>query len=492
MATRGQKLAAAGGTALIAEPVLALAHQGAVGVIVGLALGAAAYAVADDVEHAVGKGRESLPTATKDHGKPSVAHRLFNGKSVRHGHDHQDAQASTAFADDDQLRAPRQKRTGTFLFSQVLEQFTPSLDRIYLGTLENGTMAFCRAEDLCHVALAGTTRGGKSSIIRMLASQLCSAGASVLILNPHHSRYIYDKKEDWTPFENSDESGRPYLLYPPMECRQYDIIEHYLRQVVEVKMPERQDRVANGYQAGRPFFLILDELPAIVKHVPGASGYLDELIRQGAKYNLFVISASQDFLVKTLKLDSGEARECYRTSYYVGGGAQTAKILLDTVVDQTTENTLGQGTVLLRNWQSVKRASVASVPLVDNDALYRLLGPSTYRPATLSKQDEDELVSYMVSGQGYEKRETPPAIPVAPRYHGHAAGRDAQWQRRAEREQRLRGASVAPVQAKSDERRIPAIEEVRAAFPDARPSKRDIQKRFDLTDYQAYKLYGQW
>lgn len=288
---------------------------------------------------------------------------------------------------EEELLAPRRKR-GMFLFSQVLSVFRPSLDRIYLGTLEDGTMLFCAASELCHVALAGTTRGGKSTIMRMLAAQLCYAGAGVLLLNPHHSRYLFDKKEDWTPFEGSDASGHPYLLYPPMDCRHYDVIEHYLRQIVEVKLTERKERVANGHPAGKPFFLILDELPDIVKHVSGATGYLDDLIRQGAKYNLFVISASQDFLVKTLKLESGEARECYRTAYYVGGGGQTAKILLDGPVEAAIENLLGAGTVLLRNFQVCKKATLASVPYVDNGALYTLLGPSTYQPEETKTRDE--------------------------------------------------------------------------------------------------------
>ena len=38
----GQKLAIAGAATLIAEPALALAHQGSLGVIVGLAAGAVA------------------------------------------------------------------------------------------------------------------------------------------------------------------------------------------------------------------------------------------------------------------------------------------------------------------------------------------------------------------------------------------------------------------------------------------------------------------
>ena len=39
------------------------------------------------------------------------------------------------------------------------------------------------------------------------------------------------------------------------------------------------------------------------------------------------------------------------------------------------------------------------------------------------------------------------------------------------------------------EQRIPTLQEVIDAFPDQLPSKRDIMKRFGITDHQAYKLY---
>lgn len=311
-----------------------------------------------------------------------------------------------------ELLAPRKKRSGVFLFSQVLEQFTPSLDKIYLGTLEDGRMMFCRAEDLCHVALAGSTRGGKTSVQRMLVAQLCAAGASVLILNPHYSRYILDKKEDWTPFEGTRKDGTPYLMYPPMECRDYDVIEHYLRQIAAVKLKQRLERFAHGEPVGRPYFLVLDELPDIVKHISGASGYLDDILRQGAKVGIFLICASQDFLVKTLKLEGGAVRECYRSAYYVGGDATTAKTLLDMPANEIDESILGKGTVMLRNWQVVPSSVVAYVPLVDNAALYRLLGPSTFVPDEQIEQDEeDDLVSYLLTPEKHTE-----ALPVQRRH----------------------------------------------------------------------------
>ncbi len=112
MATKGQKLLAAGTAALIAEPALALAHTGGVGAIVGLAVGAIAYVVVEDVERATGR-ELSLPTSKssewgqqgQDDAQPhkhSLAYRLFHGKSTRETimpDDQGEAEATNEYAD---------------------------------------------------------------------------------------------------------------------------------------------------------------------------------------------------------------------------------------------------------------------------------------------------------------------------------------------------------------------------------------------------------
>lgn len=394
----------------------------------------------------------------------------------------------------DDLAAPTFAPSGPFYFSQVLHMFTPTLSRIYLGTLATGEHIFIPAHELCHTALSGATRGGKDHLIRQLMSQLCKAGAKCYLLDPNYTRYDLEARdpqgracpEDWTPFD-------AWLKNDPRElipvARKYQVIEHYLKAAYEL-VNQRMEKRGYAESLGAPQFLFINEIPAIVDEVPGTATYLKKILREGAKLGVFMVNASQDFQVGTIfEGVGGGIRKCYRTAFDVGSDAATQRALGLPVVNEG----LGKGKVSLRCKDVL---DTVFVPYVDNEALYQLLGPSTYKSEPeMDWQAEDELVSYMVGGSSYEERETPPALPVtnaSTRYHSHATGRDAQWQRRAEREQRLRGASVAPVPAKSEERSIPTIEEVRAAFPGARPSKRDIQKRFDLTDYQAYKLYGQW
>jgi hypothetical protein len=257
-------------------------------------------------------------------------------------------------------------------------RFQPTLDRLLLGVLPDGTPIVCAAKDLCHVALAGATGGGKSSILRLLLAQLCKAGASVLLLNPHYTRFDREAEppEDWTPFE-------PYLVHDPMACRRYEVIEFYLKQIATELLPQRLEKYAHSEPLGKPYFLAIEELPAIVARVKHAPDYLAQIVREGRKVGIFLITVAQDFLVSTIAPGGGGAvRDCYRTAYYVGGDATTARILLDKPARQLPEAELGQGTVMLRSQRVplVKEAQLVLVPYVDNRALYRLLGPSTYVP----------------------------------------------------------------------------------------------------------------
>src|SRR5437763_1624775 len=94
---KGQKLAIAGTATLLAEPALALAHTGGLGVIVGLAVGAVTYWLVDELDQTDGEdlspSTETVEVPTKqtdDPGQPSLLYRMFNGKSIR-GDRHGDA-----------------------------------------------------------------------------------------------------------------------------------------------------------------------------------------------------------------------------------------------------------------------------------------------------------------------------------------------------------------------------------------------------------------
>ena len=403
------------------------------------------------------------------------------------------------------LRAP--SSSSFFTFSDVLRKgFVPSLEKIYLATLEDGADVFASSTQLCHVALAGATRGGKGHIKRSLMAQLAYAGAEIYLLDPKYTRWDLESvdptgrpcPEDWTPYDRFLQNDPTELI--PVR-KKYQVIGTYL-QAANVELDRRLERYGNSKPVGRPIFLFLDELPDIVDNIPDVQTVLKRILRLGAGVGMNVVCLSQDFLVKTLFPQSGggAVRDCYRTVLYVGGDATTANVLLDMPAREVPENELGKGRVMIR-CDVVRPAAKAKSPYVDNAALYHLLGPSTYtQPA---EEDEDQVAAYLVSP--LQPRETPQPRPyrvqkmperapeprVAPvarsKAHKVYAVEGSPY---ARKQARLDGLRAMPVSEQGD-RRIPALQEVKDTFLDQKPSKRDIQRRFRLTDYQAYELYKQ-
>src|SRR5712691_11135261 len=106
--SKAHKLMGAGAATLIAEPALAMAHQGGLGIIVGLVIGAVSYGIVDEVEQRTGgqlalPGRnQSLATEKAERrsdgkSKLNLAHRLLVGKSIREA----EAEASNDDTDDE-------------------------------------------------------------------------------------------------------------------------------------------------------------------------------------------------------------------------------------------------------------------------------------------------------------------------------------------------------------------------------------------------------
>lgn len=512
------KAATFGTTLVTAGVVDVAAHGGGYGLVIGAAVAGMAAYLSSDVYDGV---KQIIPLSTiQRHIQPAERQRdewtwqdrllgrhlsgdaKPNKRTVRAQEDEmeplQPKRPQYDFSGENELSAPMRKPQGVMLFSDTLKSFTPSLDKIYIGTLATGEMVFCKAEDLCHVALAGTTRAGKSSIMRMLLAQLCYTGTSVLVLNPHYSKYILDKKEDWTPFE-------PYLMHDPMECRKYDVIEHFLKQVATVLLPKRLDRFAVGQPVGKPYFLALDELPDIVKHIPDASSYLDDILRQGAKVGIFLICASQDFLVKTLKLEGGAVRECYRSAFYVGGDATTAKTLLDMPANQIDEAVLGTGTIMLRNWQVCKRSVLAYVPLVDNQVLYQLLGPSTYQQMSQRAEDDIRLEDMQPTNVPEPRNAAQFTTQEQPtRRRMATSGYDVNRQRKAQEtaiRREWHASAPKQTQVKQDAQQAIkqneqvsseieiSLQEAFRLWSSGNDSVRDLAKALSITTYQASKLY---
>lgn len=304
--------------------------------------------------------------------------------------------------DEEDIKTVPSRKSDVFRFSELLASgFVPSVRKIFVGRTMDGKDIFISAEDLCHVALAGKTGGGKGSLMRLLMVQLCYIGTKVLLLNPHYMRWVRAKDgkefdEDWTPFEgNHPRTGKPYLTKSPLDCADYPPIGERLEWAVKRLLQERKIEGREGDKLFKPYFIVLDEWPSVVDEIKTAPGHLAKLLREGRKYGVFVIVASQDFQVKTIGMEGGSVRKCLLTTYYTGGDSTTARELLNEPGLTVNENELGKGVVYLKCVGTKNKPVLVRVPFVDNESVYRLLGPSTFKKATkmpVVPVQEDEAI----------------------------------------------------------------------------------------------------
>ncbi len=250
---------------------------------------------------------------------------------------------------------------GTVDLSELVQTWRPSVDSITLAVGPGGVPYRVHARELCHVALAGATGGGKSNIMRLLLAQLTAAGAKVCLADPHFTPYDPESGDDWRPI------AQRLHMAPAVKAGD---IRHMLAWMATDELPQRLERRYKGQHVGAPLFLAIDELPSIVKDVPEAPEHLGRLLREARKVNIFIIGAAQDFLVKTIG-GAGAVRDCYRTAFYVGGDAQTARVLLD-VRGSVDDGQLGQGLAMLRS-KATPQAALVRVPYASNEAIYGLL-----------------------------------------------------------------------------------------------------------------------
>ncbi len=250
---------------------------------------------------------------------------------------------------------------GTVDLSELVQTWRPSVDSITLAVGPGGVPYRVHARELCHVALAGATGGGKSNIMRLLLAQLTAAGAKVVLADPHFTPYDPESGDDWRPI------AQRLHMAPALKAAD---IRHMLAWMATDELPQRLERRYKGQHVGAPLFLAIDELPSIVKDVPEAPEHLGRLLREARKVNIFIIGAAQDFLVKTIG-GAGAVRDCYRTAFYVGGDAQTARVLLD-VRGSVDDGQLGQGLALLRS-KATPQAALVRVPYASNESIYALL-----------------------------------------------------------------------------------------------------------------------
>jgi hypothetical protein len=236
----------------------------------------------------------------------------------------------------------------------------PTIDHILLAVDEHGQITVS-VPDLCHVALLGSTGGGKSNLLRLILPQLQKIGASVILADPHFAPIDPENGDDWRPIADR-------LIHAPAISG--DAIDQELSFMLD-ELARRLEKRNRNEPVGPPLFFAFDELPVICDLVRDATARLGKLLREGRKVQLLTIGASQSMLIKEIG-GSSTLRDQYRTAFYVGGDRKSAAAMLDMPERAIDDGPLGKGVVLLRS-KATAPARLVRVPLVSNASLYQLL-----------------------------------------------------------------------------------------------------------------------
>lgn len=238
---------------------------------------------------------------------------------------------------------------------------TPTLDHILLAIDDLGQITVS-VQDLCHVALLGSTGGGKSNLLRLIIPQLERIGAQVILADPHFAPLDPENGDDWRPIADR-------LIHAPAVTAA--AIDAELSFMTD-ELGRRLERRNKNEPIGVPLFFAFDELPVICDLVKDAPARLGKLLREGRKVQLLTVGASQSMLIKEIG-GSSTLRDQYRTAFYVGGDRKSAAAMLDLPERDIDDGPLGQGVCLLRSKYTAP-ARLVRVPLVSNASVYSMLG----------------------------------------------------------------------------------------------------------------------
>lgn len=382
----GRKFAYASAATLIAEPLLALAHTGGIGAIVGLGAGALTYVVLDEIEKA--SGRElSLPglpaRPERDQSQPPLLYRLLNGKSVRGewtGDDAAlDADDEAASDDQDEPRPGQEGRTvdgmwipPQFCLDDELATVRAFNERgyIYFGQSEEGAVAV-KLSKMYHVIDVSSSGQGKSNRFRLGLMQLVNM-CSTYYINPIAApvKGVDDEREIevWKVLYDRLANKRPVKKGPE--------IEDLLRRLVnEIQHRNELEEQGDFSWKRRPIFVFIDEQPEVAKQCPDAMELIDTIGRMGRNYLVFVWIASQTALVDQIGLSTGTQANL-KTRIYGGGDATSSQRLMKAAMPEKTERILqsnGAGlTVMLAD--GLAEVTFTRSPLVTNEGLFEYLG----------------------------------------------------------------------------------------------------------------------
>ena len=259
------------------------------------------------------------------------------------------------------LDVPAPQLPGVTTLGQVTG-YRPSRERILLGLGPGGALITVSIAELLHLLIVGRTGGGKSVIERLVMTCLGALpDVELHWWNPHYTPLDPDTGDRWDLIAARCVGGR--ALTDEGE------ILAALERMATVELPARKTRYRAGQHPGPPRFYVIDEAPVLAAADKRFMPWLGVILREGRKFGLYIIMATQDALISTLGGSSG-LRAQAQTVYYVGGDSYSAKALLGFVPPDPE----GRGICHLKS-TATPGAPLIRVPRPTNADVEAWLGP---------------------------------------------------------------------------------------------------------------------
>lgn len=424
MAGNGHKLLAAGSTVLVSEPALALAHQGGVGIIAGLLLGAIAYEAAGGIGKVTGK-EISLPVHTRSADKPSVMRRMMSGKSVRAA---REQTAKQEEIDEMEELQPRPIDTNDLprrspVFAQMQHLITPGKD--ILGFDGNQFISADALKQSVNIALIGVPSAGKTVCLTFHVAQAVLRNAIVRGWDLHGD-VAADLGDCFNILEDVDDIVN--------DC-EWIQAERERRLALRKRAKSGDRNALRQWNETRELFYIVDEFNALMLRLkqrkPDREFVADtllSLIAEGRKFKMRCIIAGQTMPAALFGEGGSSARDIINTKYafqsrenhaqYFGIEQKSIDALLPRISgkDSAGYAILDGGPLL--------HAAIVSIPLTTVEDIRSLV--KEY------ESEEDDVVAYTMQSRSQRKPRTDelPAVPATPRRHHAMSGYEAHRQRK--------------------------------------------------------------
>ncbi|HEU5375509.1 MAG TPA: hypothetical protein VFV38_08735 [Ktedonobacteraceae bacterium] len=322
MKSQQQKLAAAAGTILVAEPVMQLAHFGGPGVIVGLAAGALAYLVADEIQQAKqdaeGDNTSPAPAASPEQkplaGARSFAYRLVNGKSTRRGEAEETEEKQPAPLNGLPRRSP------TFAEMKHLIKS----NRVILGYDGQKFISGEAFSQVVNIAIIGLPRHGKTTCLRFHMAQGLMHGAIIRGWDTHG-----DVAGEFADFLSIAETVPAILA----DCQWID--QELERRAALFKRYRKHDAQAEReWPRTRPLVYIIDELFLLLTvHIKTkaerdvVTSTLLNLIAGASKYKCRLVLSGQALPATVFGDQASSVRDIIDTRYAFASEDRQARMI---------------------------------------------------------------------------------------------------------------------------------------------------------------------